>query len=192
MHRRLPSAALAAALILAAAPAAAGPIVEQAEEAERLLEAGEPVAAVEALDRAMEEIWRRAPLVFRKVVPVESASGYGLYVEREDSALAPGEPLKVYVEPIGLAYGRNRVGSLEINADLDLAIENPLGTTLFAQEDFLNLSLPVRYRNREVQFTITVELDGAPAGDYVARFTVRDRHSDKRARFALPFSVAER
>lgn len=186
MRVTIPALFLAVAI---AAPAHAGTIADKGAEAESLLDAGDSVGAVEALDQAMEEIWQRSPLVFRKAMFVNDASGFGLYQPRESSVFKPGEPLVVYAEPIGFAYGQNAVGGTEISLITDFALTDPDGKQLFAKEDFLPVNLPVRYHNREFQMKLTVNLTGLPAGSYIAKFHVRDRNSDKAGDFDLPFEV---
>lgn len=63
----------------------------------------------DALDDAYAaymDAWDAAPLSVRKAVFVDDAAlGYGLYVERESNAFDAGEPLVVYLEPVGYGYG---------------------------------------------------------------------------------------
>lgn len=186
-------AALAASFVFLAAatsPGQCGPITDHAALAERLIEENDPVGAVAALDAAIEEVWKRSPLIFRKSLFVEDSAGFGIYRERDSEIFKPGEPLVVYAEPIGFAYGKNAIGGMEINLVADFVLTDRDGKTLFSKDDFLNVALPVRYHNREFQMKLTVNLTGLPAGKYIARFNVRDHHSDKSGMFELPFEVA--
>lgn len=167
-----------------------GPIADHAAEAEQLLESGDSVGAAEALDRAFEVIWEQSPLVFRKVLFVADSSGYGFYNERDSDVFQPGEPLIVYAEPVGFAYGKNKVGGTEISLVADFVLTDTDGKELLSQDDFLEVTLPVRYHNREFQVKFTVNLTGLPTGSYVAKFHVRDKHSDKSGDFELPFEIA--
>lgn len=180
-----------AMLALTAGTAYSGPITDHATDAEALLDEGDPVAAVEALDKAMEEIWNQSPLVFRKVLFVEDLSGFGLYRERQSEVFKPGEPLVVYAEPIGFAYGRNNAGGTEISLIADFVLTDLDNKELFVKDDFLNVTLPVRYHNREFQIKMTVNLSGLPVGKYVAKFHMRDKYSDKSGDFEMPFEIAE-
>lgn len=177
-------------LIASAVSGQCGQIADDGAKAEALLEQGDPVAAVEALDQAMEEIWRRSPLVFRKTLFVEDSAGFGVYRERESNVFEPDEPLIVYAEPIGFAYGENAIGGGEIALVTDFVLTDTSGEVLYSQDDFLPVSLPVRYHNREFQMKLTVKLTGLPVGKYIAKFHVRDKHSDKTGDFELPFEVA--
>ncbi len=166
----------------------AGPVADFAAKAEELAKS-DPVAALAALDQAIEEVWNASPLLLRKALFVDSASGFGVYAERSGSVFKQGEPIVVYGEPLGFAYGKNLIGGMEINLAVDLALLDGSGTELGAQKDFGEFVLPVRYHNREFQITLTVNLPGFPAGKYLARFTLRDRHSEKTATFELPFEI---
>lgn len=175
--------------LLLSSPATAGPITEAAAKAEQLLDAKDPVGAVAALDEAIDVVWTQAPLTIRKALFVDNASGYGIYAERAAAVFKPGEPILVYAEPIGFAYGKNNIGGLEISLVTDFVLQDPKGETLYAKDDFVTVTLPVRYRNREFQMTLTINLTGLPEGSYVGKFRVRDRHSDKSAVFDMPFEV---
>lgn len=169
----------------------AGPIVDAATKAETALGAGDSLAALEALDQAMETLWAKSPLVFRKALLVDSAEGYGVYVARDNAVYKPDEPIHVYVEPIGYAYGKNKIGNPEINLALDFQLRDDTGKIGFEQADFSNWVFPVRYHNRELILTMNLNLTGLPVGAYVGVFTIRDRHSDKTGRFEIPFEVRD-
>lgn len=171
--------------------AQAGPIADNAAKAEQLLQSGDPVAAAQALDDAMEELWIQSPLVFRKVLFVEDSSGFGIYRPRESNVFKPGEPLIIYAEPIGYGYGKHALGGNEIKLSADFELTDPEGNSLFSQADFLTLDLPVRYHNREFQMKMTVSLTGLGVGQYKAKFVVHDANSPKTGAFELPFEVAE-
>jgi ABC-type amino acid transport substrate-binding protein len=179
-----------AAALLAAGAGARVPIVEAAAEAEGLLGAGEAAAALEALDRAVDAAWQASPLSFRAATIVEGAEGYGIYTPRADTSFRPGESFRVYVEPVGFAYGRE--GDMHvIGLDADLAIEHVGGLVLAEASDLFAVTYASRNRIREFHMLLSFTVPELRAGDYRAAFTVRDRHSDKAGRFALPFSVAE-
>lgn len=178
------------ALVAGTIIATAGPISDDGKKAEQLLDQGDPVGAVEALDDAMGEVWKKSPLTFRKVLFVKDAQGYGVYSPRDSSVFKPGEPLVIYVEPIGFGYGDHAIGGYEIGLTADLALSDAKGNLLLSQEDFVSVAIPVRYHNREFEMKITATLTGLPAGAYVAKFHVRDQNSDKSGDFELPFEVS--
>ncbi|MFK7838640.1 MAG: hypothetical protein AB8B60_20745 [Sulfitobacter sp.] len=170
----------------------AGPITDFASEAEQLLEDGDAAAALERLSKATELVWNASPLIVQKALFAESATGYGLYVEREaGSTFKQGEKLLIYVEPVGYGYGRNGVGNLAVGFDVDFILTDTDNKTMFSKEDFAKVSSPLRYKNREFFLNLTVNLTGFPAGDYISNFRLRDQNSDKSATFKLPFTVNE-
>ena len=183
------AAALLAAAI--AGPSHAGPIADKGREAETLAGSGDPLKAFEALDAAAEQIWNEMPLTIRKVLLVESAEGYGIYAPRESSVYKSGESIRIYTEPVGFGYGRTALGGYEVAFDVDFAVTDESGEEVLNEEDFLAFAMPLRYRNREFQLTLAVNLDGAPAGRYTGTFLMKDKHSEKTASFSVPFEISE-
>ena len=168
----------------------AGPVADHGKRAEELAST-DPLAALAELDKAVDRVWSASPLLVKKVALVDSAEGYGIYVERQGQVYKPGEPIRIYIEPVGFAYGRNSVGGSEIAIAVDFALLDKSGEELLAKEDFAAFVTPVRYRNREFQMSLTANLSGLPEGDYVGRFKLRDRHSDKSAAFDIDFTIAQ-
>lgn len=169
----------------------AGPVADGGLKAEQLLEKGDTIGALNALDEAAEAIWEKSPLVFRKVLFVEDADGFGVYRPRASSVFKVGEPLIVYVEPVGFGYGKHPLGGNEINLVSDFVLAGENGGALLSRDDFLNVTLASLYRNREFQMKLTVNLTGLPPGKYVAKFHVRDANSSKSGDFELPFEMVE-
>lgn len=189
MCKRLCIAMLAGMLAAVSAPVLAGDISDQAAKAEQLEKQGDYIGAISALDDAIGSVWEKSPLQFRKVLFVDSAEGYGVYAKRESPVFKKGEPLLVYAEPIGFAYGKNALGNTEITLLVDFELQNDEGKTIYQKDDFVTIALPVRYHNREFNMTITVKLSGLSAGKYAGKFHVRDKYSDKSGDFSLPFSI---
>ncbi len=183
--------AVAAMAMMMAPEALSGPIADHAARAEKLLEAGDPVGAANALDEAVQEVWDRSPLVFRKIAIVDSATGFGIYSERDSAQFKSGDKVLIYTEPMGYTYGKNNLGNREINITAGIVIDDADGTTIFSKDDFISYAYPVRYRNREFHLSITLTLTRFPAGRYVARFHLVDNHSDKSGDFSIPFEVIE-
>jgi hypothetical protein len=183
-------AACLSALVFISGPsfAAAGPIADAAGRAEALQAEGKTVEALDALNAAVDTLWREAPLAFRRVVLVESSSGFGRYVERPDRAFRPDEPMMIYVEPVAFGYGGSGP-STTVDLDVDLAIENGTGQVLTEAKNLVEFSSEASPGRRELALTLTLDAPYLRPGDYRAVFTVRDRNSPKTGSFEVPFTL---
>lgn len=185
-------AALALAYVLTSTAVSAQSVTEKASEAQEFLDSGNPLAALEALEEAYGIAWEAIPLTIRKQLFVSDATGYGLYIEREaGNVFAPGEPLVLYLEPLGFGYGRDALGNRELRFAVDLVLRDNAGEQIFVRENFMQLGQPLRYENREFFLTLTFNLNGLPAGEYTADLVIRDEHSDKSAELTEAFVIAE-
>jgi hypothetical protein len=167
---------------------AAGPIVDAATRAEALHAEGKTVEAIEALDEALDTIWREAPLAFRKAVVVNSSSGQGVYDERTNLTYRPDEKMMIYVEPIGFGY-RDTGASSTIGFSADLAIENTTGQVLGEAKDLFSLSTPSRVKTREFGMTLSFGVPYLRPGEYKAIVTVDDQNSPKTGTFEVMFNI---
>jgi hypothetical protein len=184
------AACLTAILVLSCSSlAAAGPIVEAAERAEMLLGSGDAAGALEALNEAVDQVWRESPLAFRRVVVVDSSAGYGVYSEKTDPTFRPDETMRVYVEPIGFGY-RTAGASSTIGFTADLAIENTSGQVLGEAKDIFSIATPSAAGKREFSMTLSFDVPYLRPGEYKAIFTVDDQNSPKSAKFEVVFNVA--
>lgn len=180
----------AAAVLFAVGSAAAGPVVEAAQRAEELAEAGEPVRSLEAMDDGVAEIWREAPLTFRSWAIVEEVQGYGVYKPREETAFRPGETMRVYVEPVGYSYSSQ--GDIhEVALSADLSIETPRGQILAEGKDIFSIAVPSRNRIRELHVTLGFVVPELAPDEYRVVFTIRDRHSEKSGELSVPLHIGE-
>lgn len=158
------------------------------------LQAGAAAQGLEKLEAAEEAVvaaWNETPLSFRKAVFVSAPpEGFGVYQERDDAVFAAGEPLVVYAEPVGYAWKDNGDGTYNFGFGVDLLLKTSKGEIVGGQENFQQLELTSRAKNREFMLTLTLNIDGAPAGDYVVEYRTRDLHSSKVGTISLPFAVA--
>jgi hypothetical protein len=178
-------------LLLFALPVLAGPIADKAIEAEQALAGNNPAAALAAMEAAYDRFWADMPMQVRNAQLVESASGYGVFQPREGMAFKRGEPLEIYIEPLGYGYGNDGLGNKQIALTFDVALNDTAGKTLVQQRDLTKITVSSRTLNRELFNTITLNLGNTPVGRYVATFTVRDLNSAKQANFDIPFEIAE-
>jgi hypothetical protein len=167
----------------------AGEIEALAREAEAKAAAGQHVEAANALRQALATLAANAPLSLRNVQFVAGApKGFGIYQPRGGNSFPPGEPLVVYAEPFGVAW---QPEGEQFNALLtvDFEIRTPAGEILTGKKDFGRFAFTSRERNLEIMTHLTLNLSGAPAGDYVFGATYHDKMSGKSASLDLPFQI---
>lgn len=181
---------LAALLVpLAGLPAAAGELVTRAETAEKALAAGNAPAAVDALEAALDAVWKATPLTFRKAIFVtQPPTGFGAYVPRKDAVFGPGEPLLVYAEPIGFAWKPDGDG-YATDLVIDVALRDQSGTVIYEKREMGRMALKSHARNHEFMMKLDLNIRGLPAGDYGLDGILRDEVSQKWGKFSLAFTV---
>jgi len=190
MFTRSGMAALAVAIMLPTA-AWAGPVADAAARSETLLKAGKPLQAWSAMQDAVDAVWNRMPLTIGKALfVVGDPQGYGMYNPRENGTFKAGEPMVVYVEPLG--FGHRLVNGIhQIAIDVDLVITDRKGKELLSREGFGNFELNSRRKNREFYMKLTLSLKGAPPGDYILVLPIHDRVRNTKATVSLPFRIVK-
>lgn len=148
------------------------------------------LAAIEKAEAAVVAVWLAAPVTFRRALFVaEPPLGFGIYKERQGRVFGPGEPLVVYAEPVGYGWLENADATFTFGFAVDLLVKTAAGKVVAGQENFRRLELTSRARNREFMLTLTLEIEGAPPGDYVLEYRTRDIASDKAGVISLPFTI---
>lgn len=185
---KLWAAAVSATLAVSCSSLAlAGPAVDAATRAEALQGEGKTIEALDALEQALDAIWTQSPLAFRTVRLVEAAGPNP--VDRANAAFNPGEPLVVYLEPVG--YGYRAAGDQNgIDLGIGLAIENATGQVLSEAPDLFSFTREVAGKRRDIGLTVAFKVPALYPADYKAIFTVRDRNSDKSGTLEMPFTIA--
>jgi hypothetical protein len=149
------------------------------------------LADIDSREAAVVEAWAATPLTIRKAFFVaEHPQGFGQYVERSSTVFKPGEKLIAYAEPVGYGWKDTGAGEFEFGFKVDFTIIAADGKILGGQQDFADLSLKSHARNREFMVVLTLNVTGAPPGDYVIEYKLRDVSSDKTATFNMPFKIA--
>lgn len=117
----------------------------------------------------------------------ERATGYGMYVPRDGARFKQGESLLFYMEPAGYEYKQD--GKLfRFGAQVDLKLTQD-GKVLYSKDGFLNAAFSSHHRNKEIDFTGSFDLTGAPAGEYVLELSLKDTYSNGTATVSLPFTL---
>lgn len=181
---------LGAALLLGScALAVAGPALDKAGEAEAALSAGKGVDAIALMREALYEVWKEAPLAIPTATYVTApADGYGIYTARQNNAFAAGEPLLIYLEPVGFDWiPKDGLYVSLLTVDFDLT--SPDGNVLAGQKGFGRFEFKSHEQNTEYMANLTLNVSGAPAGDYVLVLTVNDENGGGLAKVDMPFSI---
>lgn len=142
-------------------------------------------------EAAVERAWGELPITFRKAVLVDSAFGFGVYEERQDAKFKGDDPIIVYAEPVGYEWQDNGDGTYSFGFDVDLLIKTPDGQIVTGQENFQKLELRSRAKNKEFMATLTLTLTGAPAGEYIVEYNMRDIASSKSGKISVPIEVVQ-
>jgi hypothetical protein len=141
---------------------------------------------------AVREAWAATPLTVRKAFFVaKHPDGFGQYVVRPNNVFKAGEKLVAYAEPVGYGWKDIGGGQYEFGFKVDFLIKTPDGKILTGQQDFADLVEKSLARNLEFMVVLTLDVTGAPAGDYVVEYTLRDRTGPKSTSVSLPFKIGE-
>ena len=194
MPRPLSRPALLLALCLAsAAPAAAGPLDDFVTGIQSRLDAQDYTNALSEARDLLGAVWDQVPQIgFTQALLVsETAAGYGVYNPRPTNLYKKGEPIIIYAEPFGFAYGKPGEGLHSIGFAVDLQVMDASGAELASVPNVTQLDLNSRYQNREFQANITYNLDGIAPGKYTLVTTLRDKNSDKSGTFRNDIEITE-
>jgi hypothetical protein len=153
---------------------------------------GQSLQEVEKAQAALIAAWEKTPLTMRRALFVaKKAQGFGQFEERSSNVFKAGEPLVAYAEPVGYGWKDVGNGMFEFGFAVDFLIKSPDGKILAGQQDFAKLAERSRTRNLEFMVTLTLNVTGAPPGDYVVEYKLRDIASDKSTVLELPFKISK-
>ncbi len=184
---------LATAFCLAA-PSYAGS-ADQAEallqKARQSLQADQAPKALKQTEAALETIWQQVPLHLGQAVYLQKPpQAYGIYTPRPNHRYpTKGEPVLIYLEPVGYRVKANPDGSKTFGVSLDIALTDPKGKVLWGKEGFLRKELTSRHFIREFYLLVTLTLSSAPAGDYFVTLRVNDLNANQQTATKLPLEL---
>ncbi len=192
IDRSLLAVLTAASMLCISIEALAGPLVEAATKAEQLATSGDPAKARELLRQAIGDFSQTLPFSIGKAVFItKEPAGYAMYEPKDGTVFKTGETIVSYVEPVGLTWKQAAAkDKLETRFTVDFDILNPAGKILAGQKAFGDFTFTGYLRNQEIYSTLTIDVSGAPAGDYVLRFHFNDINSGKTATIDQPFKIA--
>jgi len=179
MRRMVAAGAVIAGLMAGQAGAAdVEALIEQAKAAARRKDSP---ALIKALQDALEEARRGAPLVADPFVLVAAkAPMYGGYEQRKDAVFRGDEAMLFYLEPKNLIYPRNAQGLFTPGLAIDLEIADAAGTVIGRKDRFGVFPFTSQSPLRDIFVNLEVSLSGPP-GDYEIRFVLHDLNSTKTA-----------
>ena len=185
--------ALLITLPATAGPATAGPVADAATAIEARLAVSDATGALDAARALFAQVWDAAPgLSFtQSSLVAENATGYGVYNPRADNRFKMGEPILIYCEPVGFAYGAPGAGLYSVNFVVDLQVLDASGNQLADAPGATEFNMTSRHQNREVQANITYRLDGLQSGQYTLVTTLRDKNSLKAGSFQTLIEVTD-
>lgn len=179
----------AVALMLACGPVAAQSKSEPTAEMQASHSFSKPSDALANAIETLDWEWKYAPLAFTAATfVVRPGASYGTYEIRRSSQFAAGEPLLIYLEPVGFEYGRDGSAYL-IDLATDIEIVIPSGQVIVTQPDFARISARAGKPIKEFSANLALNAAALKPGEYVLRIVFRDLHSTKSAEVTLPFSV---
>ena len=116
------------------------------------------------------------------VIP-NSVNGYGIYDEHRSNIFKPGEPIVLYVEPIGFTHKKltDESGNALYNVKLipSVIISSKIDNKS-ASIDFPPFAFTSHRKNTEAELTITVTQNTPiPEGEYKILYTIKDAQSNK-------------
>ena len=98
--------------LLGPAPAFADDLTAILAQASQLSKDNKPLESVAALRRAIAYVWDRMPLTIKEAALISAkADQYGQFAPRPDNVYQSGEPVLIYVEPVGYAFAPEGQGA---------------------------------------------------------------------------------
>jgi hypothetical protein len=197
-RRALAGWALLGLALTAAAPAPAQELTpeeatiqirEMIRSGEDALNNGEFEAAMGHLFDALYNLSNTADLfVTRATVIMGEVEGFGRYTPRQHNAFAPGEPVQLYIEPVGMDFsreGENYIARL----DVGYRLRNSNGEVIQEDDPFMS----VGYGGRSISFdhyvTVTYRLGQLPVGRYTLETILTDVNERTRIAIETPLLI---
>lgn len=153
------------------------------------LTAGDPATAVEALRDATLAVWSAAAFdLIRVDHAVEAPTGFRAYTPRPDGPYVAGEPVHLYIEPIGLTHTHTD-GVYRMGMTADFLVLDPAGMILGGQRGFADVPFAFHAPSTAVFMTMSLGTATLPAGEYVLQLTVHDALGDATVTHDIPVSI---
>lgn len=184
----------AALLVVLSATAAPGQTVaEQAERIGQMQASGDFAGALAAARALQAGLWDEAPGIdFTEYLPeTERSAGFGLYNPRPDARYKQGEPVIIYVEPVGFGYGAGGEGIYLVGFYVDLQVLGQDGNELANAVNITQLDHATRARVQEFGTDVIYNFNGLAPGKYRLVTTLRDKNSARSGSFEIAIEVTD-
>lgn len=162
------------------------------QEASAKLASGETTEALQRTLAAAAAIAQTLPLgIARAELVRERTLAYATEVPRADARFAVGEPMLVYLEPVGCRID-TAGGTVFFGFAVDIALLDGKGAPVAQRRDFGSWTFRSRRPSLETFVTLAVATGGLPPGDYRLELTLRDLvDPSARATTTLPVTLLE-
>lgn len=163
-------------LLAWAAPAMAGDFDSEIAQARKGLEAKDPAIALPALRRALAAAWKDLPFTALQAhLVADQPQGFGRYQIRKDNVFRGGEPVILYLEPVGYRVIRDKQnGEFFYNLTADFNLVDAWGRVMSGRRDFAQFQAHTRHFPDQVPLTFTYNINGLPPGDYRLETVLKD------------------
>jgi hypothetical protein len=180
---------IALAVLAAIGTASAGEIADLGRDAETKAIAGQHLEAIETLRRAINVLAANGPFLLRRAQFIAGPpQGFTNFTRRPNNVFAPGEPLIVYAEPIGMGWtSEGDLNRFLVVADFE--VHSTDGKVRASQKEFARFELSSLDFIQETYTHLTIRLTGFPIGQYKLLVSYRDLVANKSARMELPFEI---
>lgn len=161
-------------------------------EAAARLAAGDEAAALQRTLDAAAAIAQTLPLgIARAELVRQPTLAYAADLPRADSHYAAGEPILVYLEPVGYRFD-TADGTVFFGFALDVALLDKKGAAVARRRDFGSWTFRSRRPSLEAFVSLAIATSGLSPGDYRLELTLRDLvDPSARATAALPVTLLE-
>lgn len=186
------SVLMAALLAMALAPLAAkGQELPQEEArlevrqmllaAQDALQAGDDQGAMSHIFDALYNMTNIAEIfVTTAELTREPAQRFGQYTPREHNAYAPGEPIHLYLEPLGMDFHRRDDGRAAANVQVGYKLKDSNGELVREEKNFLTADFIGRTIAFDNFITVTYRFGELDQGRYTLETILTDGHDGSR------------
>ncbi len=119
---------------------------------------------------------------------IEKEFGFGQYIKKNtDNTLFKGEPLYIYMEPVGYKITKTKSGYFIWVSEDAKIIDNKTGKTLFEKVNWVTMKRTYPYPT--IPFYITNRITDFPKGSYTFIAVIKDHLRDKSVEKVYKFEV---